>query len=39
MYRLQSAMGDLLQKQGTVLPTEATALNDVKSTAQLPAMK
>jgi adhesin transport system outer membrane protein len=39
MYRLQSAMGDLLRHQGTVLPAEATALNDVKSTAQLPAMK
>ncbi len=39
MYRLQSAMGELLRKQGTVLPAEATALNEVKSTAQLPSMK
>ncbi|AYC33616.1 channel protein TolC [Pseudomonas cavernae] len=39
MYRLLSATGELLRKQGTVLPAEATALSAVKSEAQLPELK
>ncbi len=39
MYRVMSAIGELLRSQGTVLPAEATALNEVKSEAQLPEMK
>ncbi|MBM7060795.1 TolC family outer membrane protein [Pseudomonas sp. UL073] len=39
MYRLQAATGDLLRKQGTVLPAEATALTEVKNQARLPEMK
>ncbi|WP_068830040.1 TolC family outer membrane protein [Pseudomonas sp. BMS12] len=39
MYRLLSAMGELLRKQNVVLPAEAVALTEVKSEARLPEMK
>ncbi|CAD5109654.1 TolC family outer membrane protein [Zestomonas carbonaria] len=39
MYRVQAAMGELLRKQGTVLPVEANALSAVKTDARLPDMK
>ncbi|UVE16482.1 TolC family outer membrane protein [Pseudomonas sp. LS44] len=39
MYRLLAATGELLRKQGTVLPAEATALSAVKSEAHLPDLK
>ncbi|MDH4582073.1 channel protein TolC [Pseudomonas sp. BN415] len=39
MYRVISAMGDLLRRQKVVVPAEAVALTEVKSEAQLPDMK
>jgi adhesin transport system outer membrane protein len=39
MYRLLSAMGELLKKQNVVVPAEAVALTEVKSEARLPEMK
>jgi adhesin transport system outer membrane protein len=39
MYRVISAMGDLLKKQNVVVPAEAVALTEVKSEARLPEMK
>ncbi|MCY1280925.1 Outer membrane efflux protein BepC [compost metagenome] len=39
MYRVLSAMGDLLRRQNVVVPAEAVAVSDVKSDAQLPDMK
>lgn len=39
MYRVISAMGDLLRKQNVVPPAEAIALTEVKSEARLPDMK
>ncbi|WP_271411618.1 TolC family outer membrane protein [Pseudomonas sp. Q1-7] len=39
MYRVISAMGDLLRRQKVVVPAEAVALTEVKSEAQLPEMK
>ena len=39
MYRVISAMGELLRKQNVVVPAEAVALTEVKSEARLPEMK
>ncbi|WP_137820811.1 TolC family outer membrane protein [Pseudomonas sp. D(2018)] len=39
MYRVISAMGDLLRRQKVVVPAEAVALTEVRSEAQLPDMK
>jgi adhesin transport system outer membrane protein len=39
MYRVISAMGDLLRRQKVVVPAEAVAVSEVKSEAQLPDMK
>ncbi|AYF87566.1 TolC family outer membrane protein [Pseudomonas sp. JS3066] len=39
MYRVISAMGDLLRRQKVVVPAEAVALSEVKSEARLPDMK
>ena len=39
MYRLMAAMGELLRKQGVVVPAEAVALTEVKSEASLPNLK
>jgi outer membrane protein, adhesin transport system len=39
MYRVISAMGELLKKQNVVVPAEAVALTEVKSEARLPDMK
>jgi adhesin transport system outer membrane protein len=39
MYRVISAMGDLLRRQNVVVPAEAVAVSEVKSDAQLPDMK
>ncbi|MNN17468.1 Outer membrane efflux protein BepC precursor [compost metagenome] len=39
MYRVISAMGDLLRLQNVVVPAEAIAVSEVKSDAQLPDMK
>ncbi|MCO6059566.1 TolC family outer membrane protein [Pseudomonas sp. MOB-449] len=39
MYRVISAMGDLLRRQNVVVPAEAVALTEVKSEARLPEMK
>ncbi|MND52319.1 Outer membrane efflux protein BepC precursor [compost metagenome] len=39
MYRVISAMGDLLRRQNVVVPAEAIAVSEVKSDAQLPDMK
>ncbi|BAN47627.1 TolC family outer membrane protein [Metapseudomonas resinovorans] len=39
MYRVISAMGDLLRRQKVVVPAEAVAVSEVKSDAQLPDMK
>ena len=39
MYRLLAAMGELLRKQGVVVPAEAVALTEVKSEASLPNLK
>ncbi|MDH4607221.1 TolC family outer membrane protein [Pseudomonas sp. BN102] len=39
MYRVISAMGDLLRRQNVVVPAEAVAVSEVKSEAQLPDMK
>ncbi len=39
MYRVFSAMGDLLRRQKVVVPAEALALSEVKSEARLPDMK
>jgi len=36
MYRVISAMGELLRKQNVVVPAEAVALTEVKSEARLP---
>ncbi|MCY1340655.1 Outer membrane efflux protein BepC [compost metagenome] len=38
MYRVLSAMGDLLRRQKVVVPAEAVALSEVKSDAHLPDM-
>ncbi|XQE68431.1 TolC family outer membrane protein [Pseudomonas sp. P3C3] len=39
MYRVISAMGELLRKQNVVVPAEAVALTEVKSEARLPEMR
>lgn len=39
MYRVISAMGNLLRRQNVVVPAEAVAVSEVKSEAQLPDMK
>ncbi|QEY64079.1 TolC family outer membrane protein [Metapseudomonas lalkuanensis] len=39
MYRVISAMGDLLRRQNVVVPAEAVALSEVKSEARLPDMQ
>ena len=39
MYRVISAMGELLKKQNVVVPAEAVALTEVKSEARLPDMQ
>lgn len=39
MYRLIAAMGELLRKQGVVVPAEAVALTEIKSEASLPNLK
>ncbi|NWL76087.1 channel protein TolC [Pseudomonas taiwanensis] len=39
MYRVISAMGDLLRRQKVVVPAEAVAVSEVKSEARLPDMK
>lgn len=39
MYRVISAMGDLLRRQSVVVPAEAVAASEVKSEARLPDMK
>jgi adhesin transport system outer membrane protein len=39
MYRVISAMGELLKKQNVVVPAEAVALTEVKSEARLPEMR
>lgn len=39
MYRVLSAMGDLLRHQNVVVPAEAVAVSEVKSDARLPDMK
>ena len=39
MYRVISAMGELLRKQNVVVPAEAVALTKVKSEARLPEMR
>ncbi|MFZ6046669.1 TolC family outer membrane protein [Pseudomonas sp. CR3202] len=39
MYRVLSAMGDLLRRQNVVVPAEAVAVSEVKSEAQLPDMQ
>jgi adhesin transport system outer membrane protein len=39
MYRVVSAMGDLLRRQNVVVPAEAIAASEVKSEAQLPDMR
>jgi adhesin transport system outer membrane protein len=39
MYRVISAMGDLLRRQKVVVPAEAVALSEVKSEARLPDMQ
>ncbi|WP_375738879.1 TolC family outer membrane protein [Pseudomonas boanensis] len=39
MYRVFSAMGDLLRRQNVVVPAEAVALTEVKSEAKLPDMQ
>lgn len=39
MYRVVTAMGDLLRQQQVVVPAEAVALTEVKSEARLPEMK
>lgn len=39
MYRLIAATGELLRKQGVVVPAEAIAASDVKSEASLPNLK
>ncbi|WP_044874859.1 TolC family outer membrane protein [Pseudomonas sp. LFM046] len=39
MYRVLSAMGDLLRHQNVVVPAEAVAVTEVKSEAKLPDMK
>jgi outer membrane protein, adhesin transport system len=39
MYRVVTAMGDLLRQQQVVVPAEAVALTEVKSEARLPDMK
>ncbi|BCD87275.1 channel protein TolC [Pseudomonas solani] len=39
MFRVISAMGDLLRRQNVVVPAEAIAASEVKSEARLPEMK
>lgn len=39
MYRVVTAMGDLLRQQQVVVPAEAVALTEVKNEARLPEMK
>ncbi len=39
MYRVVAAMGDLLRMKNVVAPTEATALTEVRSEAQLPDLR
>jgi adhesin transport system outer membrane protein len=39
MYRVVAAMGDLLRMKNVVAPTEATALTEVRSKAQLPDLR
>ena len=39
MYRVISAMGELLRKQNVVVPAAAVALTEVKSEARLPEMR
>ncbi|WP_437881318.1 TolC family outer membrane protein [Pseudomonas sp. LRF_L74] len=39
MYRVISAMGELLRRQQVVLPAEAVAASEVKSEARLPELK
>ena len=39
MYRVISAMGELLRKQNVVVPADAVALTEVKSEARLPEMR
>lgn len=39
MYRVVATMGELLRQQNVVPPSEAVALNEVKSEARLPALR
>jgi len=39
MYRVIAAMGDLARVKNVVVPSEATALSEVKSEARLPELR